>query len=128
MKMTVTKKHVLVVDDEPLLVRLNKRRLENDGYSVSVTTTSLDALDLVTINPEKYDLLLTDLTMPGLSGRELIQKILLLLPTLPVIVLTGMSDPEIEQELYDLGVKAILEKPLLDDELVKVVDRVLQVN
>ena len=126
--MTVTKKHVLVVDDEPLLVRLNKRRLENDGYSVSVTTTSLDALDLVTVNPEKYDLLLTDLTMPGLSGRELIQKILLLLPTLPVIVLTGMSDPEIEHELYDLGVKAILEKPLLDDELVKAVDSVLQVD
>ncbi|MFT5726839.1 MAG: CheY-like chemotaxis protein [Desulforhopalus sp.] len=126
--MTVTKKHVLVVDDEPLLVRLNKRRLEDDGYSVSVTTTSLDALDLVTINPGKYDLLLTDLTMPGLSGRELIQKILLLVPTLPVIVLTGMSDPEIEQELYDLGVKAILEKPLLDDELVKAVDRVLQVD
>ncbi len=126
--MTVTKKHILVVDDEPLLVRLNKRRLENDGYSVSVTTTSLDALDLVTINPGTYDLLLTDLTMPGLSGRELIQKILLLVPTLPVIVLTGMSDPEIEQELYDLGVKAILEKPLLDDELVKAVDRVLEVD
>jgi len=126
--MTVTKKHILVVDDEPLLVRLNKRRLENDGYSVSVTTTSLDALDLVTINSGKYDLLLTDLTMPGLSGRELIQKILLLVPTLPVIVLTGMSDPEIEQELYDLGVKAILEKPLLDDELVKAVDRVLEVD
>lgn len=126
--MTVAKKHILVVDDEPLLVRLHKRQLENDGYSVSVTTTSLDALDLVTKNPGKYNLLLTDLTMPGLSGRELIQKILLQVTTLPVIVLTGMIDSEIEKELYELGVKAVLEKPLLDDELAKAVDRVLRVD
>ena len=128
MKMTVINKHILVVDDEPLLVRLNKRLLENDGYSVSVTTTSLDALDLVTKNPEQYDLLLTDLTMPGLSGKELIQKILQQVPTLPVIVLTGLSDSETEQELYVLGVKAILEKPLQDNELVTAVHRVLQVD
>lgn len=128
MKMTVKNKHILVVDDEPLLVRLNKRLLENDGYSVSVTTTSLDALDLVTKNPEQYDLLLTDLTMPGLSGKELIQKILQQVPTLPVIVLTGLSDSETEQELYVLGVKAILEKPLQDNELVTAVHRVLQVD
>lgn len=126
--MIETRKHVLVVDDEPLLVRLNKRRLENDGYSVSVSTTSIDALELVMKDPGKYDLLLTDLTMPGLSGRELIQKILLLVPTLPVIVLTGMCDSEIEKELYDLGVKEVLEKPLLDDELVTVVDRALMVS
>lgn len=125
--MTVTKKHVLVVDDEPLLVRLCKRRLENHGYAVTVSTTSLDALDLVLENSGNYDLLLTDLTMPGLSGRELIRKTLLQIPTLPVIVLTGMNDPEVEKELYDLGVKVVLEKPVLDDDLVKAVDRVLQV-
>lgn len=123
--MTVTKKHVLVVDDEPLLVRLNKRRLENDGYNVSVTTSSLDALDLVLKDPGEYDILLTDLTMPGLSGIELIQKVLLHVPTLPVIVLTGMNDLEVEKNLYDLGVKAVLEKPLLDDGLVENVARVL---
>lgn len=126
--MTVTKKHVLVVDDEPLLVRLNKRRLENDGYTVSVSTTSPGALQLVMKDPGKYDLLLTDLTMPGLSGRELIQKILQHVPTLPIIVLTGMIDSEIERELYDLGVKEVLEKPLVDDELIEAVDRVLKVS
>jgi|GEM_PF-390324 len=123
--MTVTKKHVLVVDDEPFLVRLNKRQLENEGYRVSVSTTSLDALDLVQKDPEKYDLLLTDLTMPGLSGIELIKKILQQVPTLPVIVLTGMKDSEIDKELEDLGVKEVLEKPLVDDTLVLVVGKVL---
>jgi CheY-like chemotaxis protein len=93
-----------------------------------VSTTSLEALDLVLKNSGKYDLLLTDLTMPGLSGRQLIQKTLFQVPTLPVIVLTGMNDPEVEKELYDLGVKVVLEKPVLDDELVKAVDRVLQVD
>lgn len=124
-KMTVTKKHVLVVDDELLLVRLNKRRLENEGYRVSVCTTSLDALDLVLKDPVKFDLLLTDLNMPGLSGIELIKNILQQVPTLPVIVLTGMKDSEIEKELDDLGVKALLEKPLIDDELIVAVGRVL---
>lgn len=123
--MTVTNKHILVVDDEPLLVRLHKRRLESDGYTVSITTTSLDALNLVSRNPEKYNLLLTDLTMPGLSGVELIQKILVIAPTLPIIVLTGMNDEEIQKELYGFGVKAVLEKPLLDDSLVENVARVL---
>jgi methanogenic corrinoid protein MtbC1 len=123
--MTVTKKHVLVVDDELLLVRLNKRRLENEGYRVSVSTTSRDALDLVQKDPGKFDLLLTDLAMPGISGIELIKKILQLVPTLPVIVLTGMKDSEIERELEDLGVKAVLDKPLVDNVLPVTVWRVL---
>ena len=123
--MTVIKKHVLVVDDEALLVRLNKRQLENGGYRVSVSTTSLGALELVVKDPGKYDLLLTDLTMPELSGIELIQKTLEHVPTLPVIVVTGMVDSEVEKQLDDLGVKAVLLKPLLDNNLVLTVGRIL---
>jgi CheY-like chemotaxis protein len=124
-KMTVIKKHILVVDDETLLVRLSKRQLENGGYRVSVSTTSHGALELVLKDSGKYDLLLTDLTMPGLSGIELIQKTLAHVPTLPVIVVTGMLDPEIETQLHDLGVKMVLLKPLVDNNLVLTVGRVL---
>ncbi|MFT5698497.1 MAG: CheY-like chemotaxis protein [Desulforhopalus sp.] len=123
--MTVKGKHILVVDDEPLLVRLNKRQLENAGYTVSVSTASLEALEMLSKALGKYSLLLTDLTMPGLSGLELIRKVRLQLPDLPVIVLTGMSDPETEGHLYDLGVKDVVIKPLLEDELLAAVSKVL---
>ncbi len=117
-------KHILVVDDEPLLVRLNKRQLENNGYTVSVSTDSLEALELFRENPDNFDLLLTDLTMPGMSGKDLITTILLEAPTLPVIVLTGMADEETEDELLQLGVSAIVVKPVIEDELLLAVSNV----
>lgn len=119
--MSLKNKHILVVDDEPLLVRLNKRQLENSGFTVSVSTESRDALEQLTKAPDSFDLLLTDLTMPGLSGTELIKEVRLHSPELPVIVLTGLSDKETERELFDLGVTAVIIKPVLDDELVKAV-------
>ena len=119
--MSFKDKHILVVDDEPLLVRLNKRQLENNGFTVSVSTESHDALAQLTQSPDIFDLLLTDLTMPGLSGTELITQVRLQAPALPVIVLTGLSDKETERELFDLGVTAVIIKPVLDDELVKAV-------
>lgn len=119
--MSFKEKHILVVDDEPLLVRLNKRQLENSGFTVSVSTESRDALEQLTKAPDSFDLLLTDLTMPGLSGTELIKEVRLHSPELPVIVLTGLSDKETERELFDLGVTAVIIKPVLDDELVKAV-------
>jgi CheY-like chemotaxis protein len=116
--MSPREKHILVVDDEPLLVRLNKRQLESNGYSVSVSTESHDALEQVIKEPDKFHLLLTDLTMPGMSGIELIKKIHLQIPGLPVIVLTGMIDKQIEAQLYELGVSAVVVKPVMGDELI----------
>ncbi|WP_458776883.1 response regulator [Desulforhopalus sp. 52FAK] len=122
--MSFKDKHILVVDDEPLLVRLNKRQLENSGFIVSVSTESRDALEQLKKAPDSFDLLLTDLTMPGLSGTELIKEVRLHAPDLPVVVLTGLSDKETERELCDLGVTAIVIKPVLDGELVTAVMRV----
>ena len=116
--MNLRDKHILVVDDEPLLVRLNKRQLENKGFRVSVSTDSNEALEQFTKNPGKFHLLLTDLTMPGMSGTELIKKIHQQSPELPVIVLTGMSDKQIEDQLYELGVSAVVVKPVMEDELL----------
>lgn len=114
-------KHILVVDDEPLLVRLNKRQLESQGYNVSVSTESLDALEQVTKSQNTFDLLLTDLTMPGMSGTELIKQVRLHSPKLPIIVLTGLSDEDTEGELLELGVNAVVIKPVMEDELLTAV-------
>lgn len=111
-------KNILVVDDEPLLVRINKRQLENKGYSVSGCTESSDALELFTKDPDSFHLLLTDLTMPGMSGIELIKQIHHHSPGLPVIVMTGMIDKQIEDQLYELGVSAVVVKPVMEDELL----------
>ena len=119
------KKHILVVDDDPLLVRLNKRQLENSGYHVSITTESSDVLQLLSKNPGTYHLLVTDLIMPGLSGRGLLEKVGTQYPDLPIVVLTGQLDRETEQELLALGAKAIVGKPVFGNELVAVIDRVL---
>jgi CheY-like chemotaxis protein len=119
------KKHILVVDDDPFLVRLNKRQFENSGYDVSVTTESADVLELLRKNPDTYHLLITDLIMPGLSGRALVQKVGIQSPDLPIIVLTGQFDRETEEELLSLGVKAVVGKPVFGNELVTVVGRVL---
>lgn len=123
--MSLRDKHILVVDDEPLLVRLNKRQLESDGYNVSVSTESQEALEIFRKTPDNFDLLLTDLTMPGMSGKDLITKILLEAPDLPVIVLTGLADKETEDELLKLGVTSVVVKPLIEDELLSVVGSVL---
>ena len=109
------------MDDEPLLVRLNKRQLESKGYTVSVSTNSQDALALFQQNPDDFDLLLTDLTMPGMSGIELIKAIRAQSDTLSVIVLTGLVDEGTEEELLELGVSAIVCKPVMEDELTSAV-------
>jgi CheY-like chemotaxis protein len=119
--MSLRKKHILVVDDEPLLVRINKRQLENYGYSVSVCTEGCDALKQFKKNPDKFDLLLTDLTMPVMSGTELITKINQHSPDFPVIVLTGLGDQETEKRLLELGVAAVVVKPVMEDELLTAV-------
>jgi len=117
-------KHILVVDDEPLLVRLNKRQLESEGYVVSVSTSSLDALEQLTNSQDTFDLLLTDLTMPGMSGTELIKQVRLHSPALPIIVLTGLSDKDTEGELHELGVTSVVIKPVMEGELLTAVTSV----
>jgi CheY-like chemotaxis protein len=119
------KLRILVVDDEPLLVKLNKRQLENVGYVVDSTTESTDALRMISDSPEEYDLMITDLTMPNLTGRQLISKVLRIAPKLPIIVFTGMKDEGVEEDLHRMGVRLVVEKPVVENELVDAVNRVL---
>lgn len=124
--MEEAKRHcILVVDDEPLLVRLNKRQLENNGYEVVIATQSAEALRIVADSPEMFDLVISDLTMPNMSGHELIRRILDIAPTLPIIVFTGMKDESVVEELSQLGVKCVVEKPVVKNELLDAVSSVL---
>lgn len=122
---TADNKHVLIVDDELQLVSLNKRRLERLGYVVTATSQSKAALEKFQANPDLFDILITDQTMPGLTGRELAKKILQIKPSMPIIMCTGHSDIVSEDDALALGIKKYVFKPLAGDELINAIREVM---
>jgi len=116
---------ILVVDDDPLLVRINQRILEDFGYTVTGTTDSREALEKVRAEPQQFDLIITDQTMPGLSGSELAKAVLEIVPLMPIILCTGHSAVTSAEDALAIGIKRYLSKPIQGDELVKTVRMVL---
>ena len=117
--------HILVVDDEPFLVRVTQRQLEDLGYRVTATNKSQDALEMIHTTPEQFDLLITDQTMPGLTGDELALAAMKIKPDLPVILCTGHSHLVSEKKALKLGIKRYITKPIAADELSSAVRSVL---
>lgn len=103
---------ILVVDDEEQLARLTKIILERLGYGVEMRTDPVEALDLITADPHKFDLVVTDLTMPHMAGSDLAARILDVNPEMAIVLCTGYTDRMDESKLRGLGVRACLEKPL----------------
>jgi len=116
---------ILVVDDELLLVKVSQRMLEDFGYSVTGTMDSKQALAMVQGDPRQFDLIVTDQTMPGLTGVELARAVLEIVPSMPIILCTGHSAVTSAEEAMALGVRKFLHKPLQVDELVRAVRVVL---
>ena len=116
---------ILFVDDEDLLAELNSERLKSLGYEVVTTTSSREALDLFKAEPERFDLVITDYTMPHLTGVDLAKEILTIRGGIPIILCTGHSDsvsPEIAKEK---GIREFLMKPLSRQEMAAAIRRVL---
>ncbi len=116
---------ILVVDDEDILIELNTQRLNRLGYEVVATTSSVHALDLFRKEPDKFDLVLTDHTMPNLTGMDLAMELLKIKATIPIILCTGHSETVSPEQARDAGVKAFLMKPLAKQELAQVIRRLL---
>jgi PAS domain S-box-containing protein len=117
--------HILFVDDEPPLADLSKQILERMGYRVTIRTSSIEALELFKSHPESFDLVITDMTMPHITGDILTIKLLAMRPDLPVIICTGYSE-KITQEMIDrLGIRALILKPIIRDELLLTVRQIL---
>jgi CheY-like chemotaxis protein len=117
--------HILLVDDEELIVRVNQDRLEDLGYQVTSTTDPGEALELLTAAPERYDLVITDMTMPSMTGDKLAEKMLAIVPELPIILCTGFSERISEESAKALGIAKYIEKPLDLQELALSVRQVL---
>jgi len=103
---------IILIDDEVSILRLGHQRLERLGYKVESTTSPIEALNLFRSQPEKFDLLITDLTMPKMTGDQLVKEILNIRPDLPIILCTGFSERIDEKKSKEIGVADYIEKPL----------------
>jgi PAS domain S-box-containing protein len=117
--------HILFVDDEPSLVDLSKKILERLGYRVTIRTSSLEALELFKDQPDAYDLVITDMTMPNMTGDIFAQQLMNIRPDIPVVICTGYSQKITPQLLERLKIRALVLKPIIRDELLLTVRQVL---
>ena len=116
---------ILFIDDEAAIAKIGSQHLEKLGYSVTIMTNSNKALNLFQSNAYAFDLVLTDMTMPGLTGDKLAVELMKIRQDIPVIVCTGYSKRISVQTTAKIGIKALLYKPLDRDELAKTVRNVL---
>jgi PAS domain S-box-containing protein len=112
---------ILVVDDEPALAEMTSKVLQGLGYTADCMTSSRSALSEFKQTPNKYDLVISDQTMPVMPGSTLATEILRLRPELPIIICTGYSETINEEQAREIGIKVLINKPLDRALLAKVV-------
>ena len=116
---------ILIADDDQAIVELETMVLETLGYRVTGRTCSNEALQLFQEAPRDFDLLLTDMTMPGLTGADLSLRIHAIRPDIPIILCSGFSEFIDGDKARDLGVQAFLIKPVLYKDLAEAIRKAL---
>jgi len=116
---------ILLVDDEAAIVWLERQMLERLGYRVTSRVSSLEALEAFKAASDAYDLVITDMTMPNMTGDSLAKAIKAIRADIPVIICTGFSERIDPAAAADMGIRAFLMKPVAKMELARVVRSVL---
>lgn len=116
---------IMVVDDEPPVAKLTGRLLRQLGYSVTECFCSVKALEIFSAHPTEFDLVITDMTMPKMTGDLLAMEMMKIKPNLPVILCTGYSKEFSEKKAAEIGVKEFIYKPIAKDFLAKTMRSVL---
>jgi CheY-like chemotaxis protein len=117
--------HILVVDDEEMLAYLEQELLSSLGYAVTMTTSGKDGLEKLLAEPSAYDAVITDQTMPDVTGIQLAVEIMAIRPDLPIIICTGYSDILDEEKAAQMHIAAFLNKPIRRDILARTLCEVL---
>jgi PAS domain S-box-containing protein len=116
---------ILLVDDEEPIVRLEQMTLERLGYQVTARTSSVEALGAFRTNPEVFDLVITDMSMPNMTGDKLARELMVIKPGIPVIICTGFSEKMSSERAKNVGISGFLMKPVIKSEMAKTVRNVL---
>jgi len=116
---------ILIVDDDPSIVQLGRKMLKGLGYEVTAFTNSMETLHEFRKKPGNFDLVITDMTMPNLTGVGLAKQILTIQPDMPIILCTGFSEMINEEKAKSLGIRAFIMKPVIRTDLAQSVRKVL---
>ena len=119
---------ILLVDDEDAVVETGKSILEKLGYRVKGHTDPQKALDEFAAHSDDFDLVITDMSMPYLTGEELSKQLMKIRPDIPILLCTGYSDQLEAANAYALGIKRFLIKPLVMGKLATIIREVLDEN
>jgi PAS domain S-box-containing protein len=119
---------ILLVDDQDIIVQIEKQMLERLGYRVTARTSSIDALEAFRMDPDKFDLVITDLTMPNMTGDKLAMELIKIRSEIPVILCTGFSEMMSKEKAESLGIKGFLMKPVVLKDLSGMIRKVLDQN
>ena len=124
----LTGQRVLYLDDEKALVFLAGRMLSRLGHQVDSYTDADEALEAFRARPQDYDIVVTDLSMPRMSGIEFASEVLGVRPGMPVLMMTGHVSTDDERNAHALGIREVILKPITMDELARVLDRLLRTS
>jgi signal transduction histidine kinase len=119
---------ILLVDDEEQIVAMERQMLENLGYRVTARTDSQEALKVFAKHPRDFDLVITDMTMPYMTGDQLAQKMLDIEPNIPVILCTGFNEIITEEKALAMGIQKFVMKPVVKNDLATTIRSVLDQN
>ncbi len=121
----IGRERVLFIDDEDLLAELNKDMLERLGYDVTIRNSSLAALETFQNQPDQFDVVITDQTMPGMTGSDLARRMLQIRPDIPIILCTGYSTIISEEKAKSVGIKEFAMKPIAKRDIAALIRKVL---
>ena len=113
-------RRILFVDDEQMIIDIGKL-----GYDVVAEKSSVEALELFRADPGRFDLVITDMTMPKMTGDQLARELMKVRPDIPIILCTGFSMKISEKKAKEIGIKAFVMKPLVRRDMANIVRKVL---
>lgn len=116
---------ILYVDDEPSLAEMGKQMLETLGYRVDSRTSSIEALEAFRSDPARFALVVTDQTMPNMTGLQFARELRRIRADIPIILCTGFSESVNEENFRSQGIRAFVMKPIIRKEIAKVIREVL---
>jgi len=108
---------ILLVDDEISIIAVERQILERLGYQVTSLASSREALEVFRTDPEKFDLVMTDMSMPEMTGDKLAAELIKIRPDIPILMCTGLSDTLTDEKMQSTGIAGVIMKPILTRSL-----------